>query len=61
MTIFRGAEEKMKGNVYQVNGETGKRPNQCKRTTKEILQLLMREFESPISLNQCSEKRRGQL
>jgi hypothetical protein len=26
-TRFRGAEEKMNGHVYQVDGEPGKRPN----------------------------------
>ena len=45
--MFRGTEEKMRGNVYQVDGEPGKRPNQLKRTTKKIMKLAMIEFYSP--------------
>ena len=34
---FRGAEEKMLGNVFQVDGEYGKKPNQFEKTKKAAL------------------------
>ena len=33
---FRGAEERLNEYVYQVDRESGKRPNQYKKTTNQI-------------------------
>ena len=46
LTKFRGAKEKLKGNVYQVNSKYRKKLNQYDKTTKAILRLVMREFKS---------------
>jgi len=40
---FRGAEERLNGHAYQVDGEAGKKPNQFKKTTNQLWQLVMRE------------------
>ena len=37
----------MNGHVYQVDGEPGKRPNQFKKTTKQVWQIVMWEWDSP--------------
>ena len=45
--ISRVAEDKLNGAAYQVDGELGKNANQFNQNTKYILQLVMRESDSP--------------
>ena len=52
---FRGAEEKMMGNVFQVDGEYGKKPNQFEKPRKAALQHVMSNFKSP-QLFECITK-----
>ena len=44
---FRGEEDTLNGAACQVNDELGKKSNTFNKTTKAILQLFIREFDSP--------------